>query len=77
MKATGSSSWLSPAQAALELKVTPERVRQMLRSGVLRYERTPLGRLIDPQSVLDLERQRAASRGGMPSGAKGEPGSGA
>ena len=60
IKEMRSSSWLSPAQAALALRVTTQRVRQLMSGGVLRYERTALGRLIDPESVVSLQEERKA-----------------
>ena len=47
---------LSVAEAARALGVTPQRVRQILAAGELRYQKTSLGRLIDE---ADLERLRA------------------
>ena len=49
---------LSPAQAALRLRCTPERVRQLFDTGILAGERTALGRLLDLSSVEDLIRSR-------------------
>ena len=52
--------WLSPDQAAGELGVTTQRIRQLMASGQLRHERTAIGRLIDPGAAraLRLERER-------------------
>ena len=56
--------WLSPAQAARGLGVTPQRIRQLMASGQLRHERTAIGRLIDPEAAkaLRLERERRKER---------------
>jgi excisionase family DNA binding protein len=49
---------LSVAEAARALGVTPQRVRQILAAGELRYQRTSLGRLIDESDVERLRRER-------------------
>ena len=54
------SSWLSPAQAGRVLGVTSQRVQDLVDSGRLVGVRTPLGRLVDPQSVERLVAERAA-----------------
>ncbi len=56
----GGSEWMTPAQAAAELGVTPARVRQLADAGRLAVDRTPLGRLISRESVVQMKRQRAA-----------------
>jgi len=56
--------WLTPATVARMLGVTPCRVRQLVEQGKLACEWTPLGRLIDPQSVEKLAREREARRKG-------------
>jgi hypothetical protein len=43
--------YVTPAQAARELGLTPSRVRQLADRGDLQVERTPLGRLISKRSV--------------------------
>lgn len=43
--------WISPKEAALRLGRTPDRVRQMARKGQLVIKWTPLGRLVDAESV--------------------------
>ena len=57
---TLEKGWLSPAQAARILGLTPTRIRQLTTSGQLRHERTAIGRLIDPEAVeaLRVERER-------------------
>lgn len=50
---------MTPTQAACELGLSRERVRQLCDLGRLRYVRTPFGRLIDRASVTALVRQRA------------------
>ncbi|TAK32623.1 MAG: DNA-binding protein [Chloroflexota bacterium] len=51
-------AWLTPAQAGTWLGVSAQRIRQLLDEGRLQGIRTPLGRLIDPESVETLARQR-------------------
>jgi DNA-binding transcriptional MerR regulator len=60
MPAVATQEWLSPAQAARRLGVTPERMRQLERSGRLPCWWTPLGRLFDLADVerLVAERER-------------------
>ena len=48
---SATREWLTPAQAARLLGVTPQRVRQLADAGSLTCTRTPLGRLLDPDSV--------------------------
>lgn len=58
------TSWLTPAQAARAAGITVCRIRQIITSGALRYAWTPLGRLVDPQSLrelIDKREQRALS----------------
>ena len=66
MQDMSTVEWLTPARAARILGVTPQRVRQMMRSGELVCVHTPLGRLADPASVerLRVEREGRRSRGG-------------
>jgi DNA-binding transcriptional MerR regulator len=52
---------LTPAQAALRLGVTPAMIRHWADRGRLTCERTPLGRLVDADSVERLRAERAAS----------------
>lgn len=54
--------WLTPAQAARQAGVVPQRIRQLVDSGQIRSHRTPLGRLIDPDSLAEYlaERSRPA-----------------
>ena len=54
----GQVKWLSPAEAARELGVTPQRVRQLLAAGRLDYQWTPLGRVIDAAAVEALRTER-------------------
>jgi predicted site-specific integrase-resolvase len=53
--------WLSPAQAAHRLCVTPQTIGIYCRQGKLVFVETPLGRLIDPASVDQLAQERADS----------------
>jgi hypothetical protein len=48
----------SVAEAARTLGVTPQRVRQILAASQLRYQQTSLGRLIDPDDLERLGRER-------------------
>ena len=57
---TSSSHWITPSQAARLLGVSAQWVRVLADQGTIRSERTPLGRLLDVQSVDDLARTRAA-----------------
>jgi hypothetical protein len=57
-----STAGLSPAQAARVLDLTPNRIRQLCDSGVLKVTRTPLGRLLDAESVNALAAERALER---------------
>jgi hypothetical protein len=61
---TSARDWLTPAQASQLLGVTPQRVRQMADAGQITCERTPLGRLLDPESVERVrdERRRRGAR---------------
>jgi len=55
--------WLTPAQAARVLGVTPAMVRHMANHGQVECQRTPLGRLLGAESV---ERLHAARTAGSP-----------
>ena len=57
-----STRWLTPSQAARELGVTPARIRQLLATGRLPHDPTPLGRLIPAASVAELADERRARR---------------
>ena len=50
--------WLTPAQAARQAGVVPQRIRQLVDSGQIRSHRTPLGRLIDPDSLAEYTQRR-------------------
>lgn len=52
------AEWLTPAQTANKLGVSGQRVRQLLDAGRLNHVKTPLGRLVDPEDVETLARQR-------------------
>lgn len=52
--------WLTPTQAARILGVSRLRVRQLMNDGKLEYTRTPLGRLVDAQSVEARRELRVA-----------------
>jgi DNA-binding transcriptional MerR regulator len=51
---------VTSSQAARELGVSPERVRQLAKEGRLAAIDTPLGRLFDP---ADVERLRLERKG--------------
>ena len=55
-----TTGWLSPAQAAREVDLTPLRIRQLADAGRLRSCRTPLGRLIHSGDVARLAAERKA-----------------
>jgi excisionase family DNA binding protein len=50
--------WLSPAQAALQLHLTPQRIRQLVDTGRLGAVKTPLGRLVKAADVAALAAER-------------------
>lgn len=52
--------YVTVLQAAHMLGLSPQRVRQLANAGRLAYERTALGRLIDPASVEALRRSKPA-----------------
>ena len=54
----GQSNWLSPAEAARELGLTTQRIRQLMAEGQLGHQWTPLGRLVDADAVEALKAQR-------------------
>lgn len=51
---------LTPSQAARELGVSSERVRQLVKAGKLPAVMTPLGRLIPADAVEKLRQEREA-----------------
>jgi hypothetical protein len=61
---TVDREWVSVAQAARMLELTPARIRQMTNAGQIKHRMTPLGRLIDTEDVERLGRERAAKREG-------------
>jgi excisionase family DNA binding protein len=54
---------LTPAQAARILGVTTQRVRQLTQDGRLIFMQTPLGRLLDRESVEQLRLARESRQG--------------
>ena len=52
--------WLTPAAAARRLNLTPASIRKLMREERLAYTRTPLGRLVEAESVEAMVRARAA-----------------
>lgn len=58
---TTTNDVLTPAETARELGLSVERVRQLLRSGRLPHQTTPLGRLIERRDVADLAARRATA----------------
>ena len=56
------AGWLSPAQAARRLGVTPQWARKLAQVGRLTGVETALGWLIDPQSVAQMVGEREERR---------------
>lgn len=52
------TTWLTPTQAALRLGVSAQSIREYVRKGKLRAVWVGRGRLIDPESVERLARER-------------------
>ena len=50
--------YLSPAEAARRVGVTPARIIQLTRAGRLPYVQTSLGRLLPPDAVDQYARER-------------------
>lgn len=50
--------WITPSQAARRMKVSAQLVGWLCRKGRLEHVVTPLGRLIDPESVEQLVKER-------------------
>ena len=63
--ATLAKDWLSPAEAARILGLTPIRIRQLTASDQLRHERTAIGWLIDPEAVEALRVERERKKAGV------------
>ncbi len=61
-----ASAALLPSQAARELGVSVQRVRQFMQDGRLRATWTPYGRLIDALDVAALAAERERQRRGQP-----------
>jgi excisionase family DNA binding protein len=57
-----TTNWFTPTQAAHSLGVSVEYIRALLKSGRLDHVRTPLGRLVNPESV---EQARSENIGQM------------
>jgi excisionase family DNA binding protein len=65
------SDWLTVTQASWALRCSPARVCQLLDQGRIRFIATRAGRLIDPDDLLRLCKEReaaAAARGQHASG---------
>ena len=52
----------TPSEAALHLRLTTARVRQLMAAGRLPHRRTPLGRLLDADAVDAMAHARQAGR---------------
>jgi excisionase family DNA binding protein len=52
---------MSPKEAALQLGISTERLRQLARAGRIDYLETPLGRLFLRDDVERLRNQRAGA----------------
>lgn len=63
MQAIDLRNWLTPSQVARRLGLSTEMVRQYCRQGKLVVAWTAHGRLIDPESVERLAREREQERG--------------
>lgn len=62
-KRTELKAWLTPAQAARELGLTPHRIQQMIDAGQLEGQRSPLGRLASAKSVdAEVARRQALAQ---------------
>lgn len=53
---------LTTAQVARQLGLSQQQVIRLARAGVLKHERTPLGRLYDPKGVEKVRVEREAAR---------------
>lgn len=51
---------ITPKEASKRLDLTPTRIRQLMAEGKLAFTATPLGRLVDPESVEALRQRREA-----------------
>ncbi len=60
-KASANVAWLSPAQAARLLGITPQWVRKLAQAGQLRAIETPLGWLIDQEDAIRMAVERQHS----------------
>ena len=58
------AEWMSRAQAARRLDVTPQWVIRLARRGELDHIKTARGRLLDPPDVERLAEERRRRRGG-------------
>jgi len=54
MTATDTTHWLTTSQAARQLGVTPAWVRTLMKQDRIQYASTPLGRLVNPDSLADI-----------------------
>lgn len=52
--------WISPGQAARRLGVGQTRIHKLLHDGRIRFQQTPLGRLVDADSVEEYRIKRDA-----------------
>ena len=57
---TTATSWITTGEASRRLRMSPQWTRQMATRGTIRTMPTALGLLIDPESVDELVRARAA-----------------
>lgn len=57
---TDIENWPTRSIAARTLGVSSELVTNLLNQGRLRFVKTKLGRLVDPASLEELRRERAA-----------------
>lgn len=59
-----AGAWLTPAETARALDLTPQRIAQLARAGRLDGISTPLGRLFRAEAIRELARERAQRRKG-------------
>ena len=58
MSTTVTQKWLTPAQASRVLGLTTQRIRQLADAGKIHHVVTPLGRILDADSVAELASER-------------------
>jgi hypothetical protein len=56
--AIDTTGWLTPAQAARHIGVTPAWIRTLMKRDRVQYVATPLGRLVNPDSLASMRAKR-------------------